>query len=89
MKIDKIETKILIPPDEEGEITFSIKVEVENNSDDEEIQFELQGIDSDGFAIYDLLIDGHIPIGESRTMTDIEKYVDVGVFNKIVKWQGK
>ena len=46
---------------DEDDISFAIKALVQNGSDDPEVFITLQGLDSDGFEIYDLILEGIIP----------------------------
>lgn len=70
-------------------MSFSIKASVENNSDKTEISLCLQGLDSEGFEIYRVYLEGRIPIGENRMLTTKEDDVDKKLFEQIVKWEGK
>jgi hypothetical protein len=87
MTIEDIATKIL--KEEDGEFSYAIKALVENDSDDEEVSIEIQGLDEDGFEIYSLYLSGIIPIGESKYLTTREDYAEPDLFHKIVKWQIK
>ena len=89
MKISNISTKLISTNDEAGVISFSIKALVENDTDDAEVFVELQGLDSDGFEIYDLTLQGNIPIERSKVLTMKEDYVDKELFEQIVRWQDK
>ena len=70
-------------------MSFSIKASVENNSDKTEISLCLQGLDSEGFEIYRVYLEGRIPIGENRMLTSKEDDVNKKLFEQIVKWEGK
>ena len=70
-------------------MSFSIKASVENNSDKTEISLCLQGLDSEGFEIYRVYLEGRIPIGENRMLTTKEDDVNKKLFEQIVKWEGK
>lgn len=71
---------------EYDELTFSIKVDVENNTDDREISFKLQGVDEEGFEVDSFLVDGKVPIGDKVTVTQKMDMVDLSDFKQIVAW---
>ena len=89
MKISNIVTKIIAEDKEDNQIEFAIKMLVENDTEKDHFYIELQGLDSDGFEIYDIMEECTIPIGESREFTRKYDYVDKELFSKIVKWQQK
>lgn len=70
-------------------MSFSIKASVENNSGETEVAVCLQGLDSEGFEIYRVYLEGRIPIGEDKVLTTKEDDVDKKLFEQIVKWEGK
>ena len=75
--------------EDEDDFSFAIKALVQNGSDDPEVFITLQGLDSDGFEIYDVILEGTIPIGASKVLTTREDYVDKKLFGQIVGWQQK
>ena len=75
--------------EDEDDFSFAIKALVQNGSDDPEVFITLQGLDSDGFEIYDVILEGTIPIGASKVLTTREDYVDKELFGQIVGWQQK
>ena len=78
----------VVSEDEDG-ISFAIKTLVQNGSDDPELYVILQGLDSDGFEIYDVMLEGTIPIGTSKVLTTRKDYVDKELFEQITVWQQK
>ena len=88
MKVTDIQTKILEVEEEYDEIMFSIKATVENDSNDTEIMVVIQGLDSDGFEIHSEMLDGNIPIGETRVLTS-RSDMSKKLYEQIVKWQVK
>lgn len=82
-----IDTRVI--SEDESEISFAIKAVVQNRSDDPKVVVELQGLDRDGFAIYDAILEGTIPIGTSRVLTDRKDSVDKKLFEQIVGWYQK
>ena len=74
--------------DEDDQLSFAVKIAVENLSDDESVYFTLQGVDDEGFEVYSLTLSGKIPIGETKILTTREDYVDVSEYKQIVAWQG-
>ena len=89
MKVSDIVTKVIKKEDEDGDISFAIKALIENDSDDEDIYVNLQGLDSDGFEIYDVTLTGKISIGKSNTLTTKVTYINKELFEQIVTWQDK
>lgn len=78
-----------IEEDEDGDISIAIKAQVQNGSDETECFIELQGLDRDGFAIYETYLEGTIPIGLSKVLTRRVDYVDKKIFEQIKSWQQK
>ena len=66
---------------------LQLKLWFRMDSDDPELYVILQGLDSDDFEIYDVMLEGTIPIGTSKVLTTRENYVDKKVFEQIVGWQ--
>ena len=52
--VSDIATRV-IEEDDDGYISIAIKAQVQNGSDETECFITLQGLDRDGFAIYDIL----------------------------------
>lgn len=75
--------------EDEDDFSFAIKALVQNGSDDPKVFVRLQGLDSDGFEIYDVILKSTIPIGASKVLTTREDYVDKELFEQIVVWQQK
>ena len=75
--------------EDEDDFSFAIKALVQNGSDDPEVFITLQGLDSDGFEIYDVMLEGTIPIGASKVLTTRKDYVDKELFGQITAWQQK
>ena len=75
--------------EDEDDFSFAIKALVQNESDDSELYVTLQGLDSDGFEIYEVILEAIIPIGASKVITTRERYVDKELFGQIVGWQHK
>ena len=85
--VSDIATRVV--SEDEGEISFAIKALVQNGSDGPELYVKLQGLDSDGFEIYDVMLTGTIPIGTNKVLTTREDYVDKKIFEQIRSWQQK
>ena len=86
--VHDIATRRVVSEDEDY-TSFAIKALVHNESDDTEVYITLQGLDSDGFEIYDVMLTGTIPIGASKMLTTRENYVDKELFEQIKSWQQK
>ena len=88
MKVTDIQTKIIDAEEDYDEIMFSIKATVENDSNSTDVMVVIQGIDSDGFEIHSELLDGSIPVGETRVLTT-RSDMNKKLYDRIVKWQVK
>ncbi len=85
--LTNIATRI-VTSDEDG-LSFAIKAEVLNRSDDPDVYLEVQGVDAEGFVIYSVYLDGNVPVGTGKTLTTLEECVNLTVFEQIVTWQTK
>ncbi|MDT8390112.1 MAG: hypothetical protein RRC34_06345 [Lentisphaeria bacterium] len=88
MKVSDIATKVIEEEDDFGDTSFAIKARIENDSEDEDVYIELQGIDSDGFEIHEVVLSGKIPLGGSRVLTTKDD-VNMKLFDQIAMWQQK
>ena len=86
-KVSGIITKI-IATDEYGDVRFAIKATVKNNSDDEDVYFTIQGVDTDGFEIDTVDFNAEFPVGETLTLTTREE-MNAELYEQIVDWQVK
>ena len=71
---------------EDGYTSFSIKATVENQSDDEDVIFKVQGVDAEGFEVHDLYLEGHIPAGTTKVLTKRDR-VENSLYEQIIHWQ--
>ena len=76
----------VIKENEDGWVDVSLKATVENQSDDEEVMVELQGVDGEGFEVHSVFLDGHVPIGKSKVLTTKEG-IEKSIYNMITHWQ--
>ena len=67
ISVHDIATRVV--SEDEDYISFAIKALVQNESDDSELYVTLQGLDSDGFEIYEVILEAVIPIGASKVIT--------------------
>ncbi len=80
---------IAIETDEDGDLWFSGKATVSNHTDERiKLDVVIQGIDSNGFEIEDLWIEGHLAVGETKTLTD-RYFTAESNFKRIVEWRLK
>ena len=86
MHIINIATKIL--NEEDGEIEFSVKILVENKFDDPDVILEIQGLDSEGFEIFDIIVTGNVPFGNKKSLTTRDE-VNAKLYKRITNWQDK
>ena len=82
--VNDIATRVV--SEDEDDFSFAIKALVQNGSDDPDVLVKVQGLDSDGFEIFDLWLEGTIPTGASKVLTTRE-YVDKELFEQIKSWQ--
>ena len=87
MQVSDIRAKVL-SVDEEGELTITVKATVLNDSDQSNVFVKLQGLDDEDFEIFSTILDGIIPINDTKIMTEMIDEVDADTFNSIAKWQG-
>lgn len=85
VEVSDIATKV-IEKDNYGDVSFAIKAKVTNNTKDSEVFVFLQAIDSEGFEIYEIALEGKIAPGTSRVLTE-SSYMSLNKFNQIDKWQ--
>lgn len=85
--VSNIATKVLKRDAEDETLSFSIKADVTNKTDDSDVCIELQGLDSEGFEIYSVYLEGKIQPNGTKTLTDKQEYVDFSDFDQIASWQ--
>ena len=84
-EVSNIAAKLISTDDED--VTVAIKATVKNNSDDESVIIEIQGVDADGFEIETVFLNGDIPIGGTRTLTTRLEYLAKELYEQITHWQ--
>ena len=84
--VNDIATRRVVSEDEDY-TSFAIKALVQNGSDDPDVLVKVQGLDSDGFEIFHVWLEGTIPIGASKVLTTREDDVDKEIFEQIKSWQ--
>jgi hypothetical protein len=89
MIISDIAEKVLEQDDENDELSFVIKALVQNESEDTDIYIQMQGLDSEGFELYDLPLAGTIPIAGKKILTTREYHVKQETYDQIVEWGEK
>ena len=87
IEVDEPECKILQPADKDGDLEFALKVTVQNNSDTEmEVKTIIQGIDREGFEVFEVRLSDAIKAGKSRVLTDSD-FLQERRFKSIVRWR--
>jgi hypothetical protein len=88
IKFGEISTKTLTEqPDSDGDIWFSIKIEVLNEGrTDREVSFRIRGLDAEGFEVTDAKLEGRVKAGQRRDLTE-STYVNYKAYKTIVKWE--
>lgn len=84
MKIIDLATKKLKADDED--VTISFKLIVESNLKNEYADFEIKGLDSEGFEITSVIINDSIEDGETKTITE-RTDISIEDFEAIVEWK--
>jgi len=87
LMVSDIQTKILSGPDEDGEITFAIKVSVTNRFDDADVFLDVQGLDADGFERASVSLEGHILPGQTKVLSTKQEYFARAEYDAIVEWR--
>lgn len=86
LTISNICTKHITEDDDD--VKIAIKLDVENNSEDEQIYVDLQGIDADGFELDSTILSAKVPVGSKKTITT-QLYINKSQYKDIVSWQVK
>ena len=76
----------VIKEDEDDWVEGAIKATVENQSDDEDVMVELQGVDAEGFEVCSVFLDGRVPPGKSKVLTTKEA-IEKSIYEMITHWQ--
>ena len=87
--MDYVVTDIAYKVIKEGEdewVDVAIKATVENQSDDEDVMVELQGVDGEGFEVCSVYLDGRVPLGKSKVLTTKEG-IEKSIYKMITHWQ--
>ncbi len=84
--VSKIETRLVEKPDRDNDIKFVIKADVTNLSNDSKVFVNLQAIDSRGFEVHDMTIQGTIHPGSTKTLSD-HGYMNVSDYRSIKEWR--
>lgn len=91
INVENISTKILKKDNEDNTISFALKADVTNIKGDEyseeEVNIEIQGVDSEGFEIISVYLSGNVKFGTTKTLTSREDYQDHDEFKQVMKWQ--
>ncbi|MCY3824553.1 MAG: hypothetical protein OXG62_11860 [Nitrospinae bacterium] len=86
-EVSDIAYKVIKEHEDEGDwVDVAIKATVENNSDDEEVMVELQGVDREGFQVCSAHLFGRIPSRKSKVLTTKE-LIEKSIFQMIAHWQ--
>ena len=72
--------------EQDGWVKVAIKATIENQSDDKHVVLEIQGVDSEGFAIDSIHLSGLVPIGQSKILTN-NQLIEKSIFEMIAHWQ--
>lgn len=86
-KYGDVKTKVLSGPDSDGDVWFSVKVDVRNDSGvDSNVSIRVRGLDAEGFEVVDVSIDGMLKASQRRELTN-SNYVNYKAYQTIVKWE--
>ena len=71
--------------DSSGDIWYAVRASIQNLSDDTIQKVQIQGVDSDGFELCQVTLDGSIEAGETGSMTD-KTYMAYKNFRRVTDW---
>lgn len=77
-----------ISVDDYNDVKFAVKLTVKNNTRDEDVYFDLQGLDEEGFEIETVSINCEVSPGGSRKISTHDE-MSADLFEQIVEWQVK
>ncbi|MGH9868129.1 MAG: hypothetical protein ACREAA_08200 [Candidatus Polarisedimenticolia bacterium] len=81
-----VQHRVVMGPDEDGDLLVSVKVEVTNTTDEDmDVDLELQGCDRDGFELVELDLSGKVSARSSKVITDTD-YISAEVLERIDHW---
>ena len=90
VEVTNIGVKVLKVDYDDNQVSYAIKADVTNLRDDEysdeDVTVWLQGIDSDGFEILSLYLEGNVKLNTTKTLTDRKDYCDKNEFDSVVNW---
>jgi hypothetical protein len=87
VEVDEPECKILQAADKDGDLEIAIKVSVQNTSESEaEVKAIVQGIDREGFEVFELRLSDAIKAGQTRVLTDSD-FLQERRYKTIVRWR--
>jgi len=87
VEVGDVYARVILGPDEDGDLYVSIKVSVTNNTDAEKhVVLSIQGLDSDEFEVYETTLSGNVEPKETETITDTA-YIEAEVFQAIYEWR--
>jgi hypothetical protein len=87
VEVDDPESKILEGADDEGDLTVGMRVSVKNTSESEEsVELVVQGLDRDGYELFEFYLSGVVKAGQTRNLTDRD-YVPENLHKSIVRWR--
>jgi hypothetical protein len=84
-----VEHRVVLGPDEDGDLLVSIKVPVTNLSDEVIfVNLELQARDSEGFQVFEFDLAGKVGARTTEIVTDTE-YIAAEIVDAISSWNIK
>jgi flagellar hook assembly protein FlgD len=81
-----VKTKVLSDPDNSGDISFTVKADIQNQQDVPARRITLQAIDSEGFELYKTTLAGSVEARASGTLTK-KTYMPYKDFKAIASWR--
>lgn len=88
VSVTGIKTRKTSQPDSSGDIWFSLKATVRNNSTDDDVSITIQAIDREGYELKDVTLSGKVRHGQIKVLTD-KKYMPYDKYRSIARWRVK
>ena len=86
IEITDVGCRLLLPADEDDDVTITVKATVHNSTDDSVHDPELRALDKDGFEVTRVELDGRVSPDGTQALTTTG-FVNAELFEQIVEWR--